>query len=128
MISILCPVCQKPLSDAECEGVFQCTRQKTHIEGIGDRDIIHATIFVNEDGKQTVKFIEVGAYAFEIHDQKDFKSTRITKIMPVGKGRIRRNGLTHARETLIVVPSVVNAPWHDPKLVEEKVRLYCWFL
>jgi hypothetical protein len=114
---ILCPVCQSKMSTINNSISFKCITNHNH-----------ATIYVNEFGKQTIRIIEVGSYIFEIHDDENIKRTRITKLMEPGKGKRRMHYLsTFERQTLLVVPSVINAPWHDTQQVEEKIKLYMWF-
>lgn len=127
--SVPCPVCQKNMLNTDNPKIVQCERRKVYLEELGaEIDSIHATIYFNEDGKQIIKVIEVGPYSFEIHDDDTIKRTRVTKLMLYGKGKKRRGGGTFERQTLLVVPSIISAPWHDQKMVMDKMKLYSWFL
>lgn len=128
-MSLLCPVCQQPMQSTDSTSIFQCARRKAYIPELdAEVDTIHATIYLNETGRQIIKVIEVGPYAFEIHDDETIQKTRVTKLMEPGKGKRKRNSArTFERQTLLVVPSVIHAPWHDPQQVVEKIKLYMWF-
>jgi hypothetical protein len=91
-------------------------------------------IYLDEEGKTTLKVIEVAPYAFEIHDS-DIKQTRIIEVIdpnkkkgapPVKKTRYKP-ARTFQRETLIIIPSIVNCQWDDKEQVYDRVKMYMLF-
>lgn len=127
-MKINCPVCNKVLNDDVYGNIFQCDRQLVFIEQIGiHKEIVHASIILDKDGESTLTWIESGPYLIEIINYKNKKRTKISKFK-TDKNTHYKYGGTYERVSIIDTPSVLSAPWHDKKLLEEKIKKLLLFL
>lgn len=131
-----CPICHRTLQTTETASMFMCQRRKVYVPKLdAELDTIHCMVYLNDEGKVILKVIEVAPYAFEIHDDSAIKQTRILEVIdpnqkrgapPVKKTRYKP-ARTFERETLIVIPSVVNCQWDDAQQVFDRVKMYMLF-
>lgn len=99
----------------------------------------HASVYVDDEGQQVIKRIDVLPYSFEIIEQEDVKQTRIMKVTnPAFKVRskdsvyeripsIKYGDLRLEIKTIIVVPNAINVQWDDKTAVLDRVKMFMLF-
>ena len=109
--------------------MYYCTRRKIWVSELGIHlDIVDSTIYVDPDGKQTFRVIEVPPYSFTITDDERTKKTDVRKVMPEARRPGQRKGSRQLeRKMVLSVGSVINMPWNDKEKLLEKMKLYLLF-
>lgn len=140
-MTIACPICQVAMNQTANPNMLICNRRKVYVKELDCTvETTHAMIYINPEGRQAFKVIEVMPYTFEIHDTDELKQTRIIKVVDPAKKKMKdryksstskyqtaKGPRTFERENLITVPGVVNCDWHNKEAVFERVKMYMVF-
>jgi len=138
-MTISCPICQVAMNPTANPNMLICNRRKVFVKELDcTLETTHAMIYINPEGKQSFKVIEVMPYTFEIHDTDELKQTRIIKTVDPSKKKKNQNYSTakyqtgkgtrvFERENLITLPGVVTCDWHNKEAVFDRVKMYLVF-
>ncbi len=125
-----CPVCGMTLKATGVNpDMYYCTKRKVWISDLGIHlDIVDSTIYVEPDGRQTLKIIEVPPYTFTITNEEKSQKTVVRKMIPkCSYPWIKELARPMDKVTILTVNAVLELPWNDKKKVYEKVKLYLLF-
>lgn len=131
-MTITCPICQVAMNPTANPNMFICNRRKVFVKELDcTLETTHAMIYLNPEGKQSFKVIEVLPFTFEIHDSNELKKTRISKLSKLGNkdktNPVTRGNRTFESQTLIELPGVVHCDWHNKQSVYDRVKMYMVF-
>lgn len=126
----ICPVCGLPLRATGVNpDMYYCMQRKVWEPDLGIYlDIIDSTIYLDPEGKQILRVIEVPPFSFTITDDDQKKETVIRKVVaPERSPRDRNKARVLERKVILTIPAVAKLPWKDKKAVAERVKLYLLF-
>lgn len=139
-MTITCPICQVAMNPTANPNMFICNRRKVFVQELNCMlETTHAMIYIDPNGNQSFKVIEVMPYSFEIHDTEELKQTRIIKLVDPNKKKAQDKGKSSAkyqtpkgprtfeRQNLITLPGVVHCDWHNKEAVYDRVKMYMVF-
>lgn len=92
-------------------------------------DIVDATVYVDTNGREALRVIEVPPFSFTITDDGRKQETVIRKIIaPERDDKMKRSlARTFERKVLLTIAAVAKMPWNDKAKVAERVKLYLLF-
>lgn len=126
-----CLVCGAPLIAAGGKSnMYYCAKRREYVSDFGVHlDVMDSTIYVDEAGRQTIKVIEIPPYKFSITDEESVQKTEVYKLVlpdaPLWDAAEAKEWIYH--KSILVVPAVMDLPWHDRRKVLERLKLYLLF-
>lgn len=130
----ICPVCGMPLRATGVNpDMYYCMKRKIWEPSLGMYlDVVDASVYVDANGKETLRVIEVPPFSFTITDDGRKQETIIRKVVaPERDDQMRKlyssKARTFERKILLTIPAVAKMPWNDRAKVAERVKLYLLF-
>lgn len=127
-MKVACPVCGNPMQQAGYPNIHSCAMRKTRIPEL---DLLmeqsHATVFLNENGKQTYCLIICGMFKFEIFNE----DKPVTIIKKLEKIQDKTFDLFKNKQfdwvEIMKVSAIISLPWDNVERVKECVKTYLIF-
>jgi hypothetical protein len=124
----ICPVCGNKLRATGVNpDMYYCTKRKIWVSDLGTHlEIVDATVYLDPEGKQTVRTIEIPPYSFTITDDAK-QETVVRKIIAPERTRPWMPGRIFQKKIVLTIPSVISLPWNDRNKVLERMKLFILF-